>query len=147
MSKIPILIDNLRTKLLTNEDLVGYGFTKQNIYRRFNPKAKKETVVWPTITISYDPNSREKWAAIDNIQVFFELRLKDYDDALAVIDLVGDILHMYRYSGGCVNESDSSLSTYITIYKCWLEGGPPAPIFYQEENAWGTTLEFSVALA
>lgn len=147
MSKIPILIDNLRGKLLANPDIVGFGFTKQNIYRRYNPKIKAETAKYPAITISYDPNSRELWAPVDNYQIFFELRLKDYDDALAVIDLVGDTLHLYTYSGGCVDEADKSLSTQLVIYKCWLRGGPPAPMFDQTTNAWGATLEFELAMA
>jgi len=136
MSKVPQFIDHIREVILATPIFLQKGFTEQTLYRRYLPQIKAETIQYPCMTLTYDMDMRAKWAPIDYLRLYLTIHMKTFEDVAVILDALADTLHDHKYA-----------DCYITIYRLWLEGGPPAPIYDQMTNKWWARLEFSASIA
>lgn len=135
MSNVPGFIDLIRNRILTIPIVIEKGFTKRTLYKQFLSQLKPGTVKYPCMTIAYDMDRREKWAAIDSLKLFITIHMDVFEETMGVVDAVVDSLHQFM-----------DASTCVTVYKCWHEGGPPAPIYNSETNRWEAVLEFDASI-
>lgn len=135
MSNLPVFIDLIRSRILTIPAVIQRGFTAKTIYRQFIMQKKKEDITFPCMSLCYDLDRREKWAAIDGLKLYISIHTKVFEDATVIFDAVVDSLHLFM-----------DASTCVTVYRCWHEGGPPIPMYDDKLNCWEVTMEFSVAV-
>lgn len=135
MADVMRFVDLVRNRMLSDVQIIGAGFTKKSMYRQFLSQKKPDEITYPCMTICYDRDQREKWAAIDKLTLYISLHTKTFEDTVQAVEYVINLLHDFK-----------DASTCVTVYHCWHEGGPPVPMYNKELNCWEATLGFSVSI-
>jgi hypothetical protein len=136
MANITVFINLYRDTIVNMSEFQAVGLTKKDINARYEPQTKdRNPTEYPAIALYYDFNQRERWAPIDNLNLFIKISMKQFEQVRTLAEAIRNKFHMFMDGSTCV-----------TVYKSFLNGGDPQPIFNDKLNAWEVILEFEIAI-
>jgi len=136
MANITVFINLYRDIIINMAEFQAAGLTKKDINSRFAPQTKdRRPEQFPAVSLYYDFNQRERWAAIDNLNLFIKISMKEFEQVRTLAEAIRNKFHMFQDATTC-----------ITVYKSFLNGGDPQPIYNETLNTWEAILEFEIAI-
>lgn len=129
-------IDTYRDLIVAMPEFVAVGLSKKDIVKRFAPQIKdRRPEEFPAIAIVYDYDKRERWAAIDNLNLNIEIEMKAFDDVQTLSEAIRKKFDRFVYADDT-----------ITIYKSFYNGGLPQPDYHVDHQTYFSILIFEISL-
>lgn len=136
MADVPYFIDVYRGIISGLPEFGAVGLTHDDIVKRFAPQIKdRRPEQFPAIALIYDFNNRERWAAIDNVELTIQIEMKVFDDVQTLSEAIRNKLHLFTYADAC-----------LTVYKSWHNGGAGQPMYNESHNTYESLLNFEITL-
>lgn len=129
-------LNHIRDIVVALPEYTALGLTKKDIVIRYTPQVKDRLPQdYPAISIAYDYNQRERWAPIDNLNLYLSIEMKVFEQAEDLADAIRNALRDYKYADNC-----------LTIFATFDNGGDGSPIYQEKRNTFEVVLEFETRI-